>query len=333
VPVSAHLAKLFAAERSEFNARAAEAKRRTPGFDLDAFAAFLQTGVDPVVAAVAAIAPERAADVAWAAYDIALVLVAHGLVGPEARCPLVERIWTELAPRIPMRVSESPTTVLGALGNAALYLCKTPGLRGEDWLREMVALAGDAANTDELLALGQALTWRAGAAHFRAGALAAADRLPPPLALAAVGAAASASWDKIKESITANPWWSPERPHMTAHSAVREVGAFAGFGGTFPVPPELRPALDGFWVKSAERYSLLIADAWGAVLTPATAEEFACATAPLPQAASLNGSRLTLGYGTIEVDLPAEGLALVSNEHTAALASPYTHAVRLYPLR
>lgn len=331
--VSAPFAELLAAGRSEFNARAKEAKRRTPGFDVDALAAFLQAGVDPVVAAVAAAAPERAGSVASAAYDAALVLVAQGLVGPAARCPLVERVWSELAPRIPSRVIESPTAVLGGLSNAALYLSKTPGLRGDDWLREMLALAGGAANTDELFALGQVLAWRAGAAQFRTGALAAADRLPAALSLAAVGAAASANWDEVKASLGANPWWSPERARGAPPTRGRQIGEFAGFGGAFPEPPQVRPAPDGFWVKSGARYALLIADAWGAVLTPANEDEFARAEIASPQAASLEGSCLALGYGSIDLDLPTEGLSLVCNEHTAALASPYTHAIRFYPLR
>lgn len=331
--LSAPFARLLAAGRAEFNARVADAKRRTPGFDVEALAGFLQTGVDPVVAATSAVAPERAGGVASAAYDIALVLVARGLVGPAAYCTLVERVWTELAPRIPLRVIDSATTVLGGLSNAALYLCKTPGLRGDDWLREMIVVAGRAANTEELFALGQVLAWRAGAAHFRAGSLAAADRLPPSLALAALGADGQANWNEVKASLAANPWWSPEGPRGNPAVRGRKVGEFAGFGGAFPEPPQLRPAPDGFWVKSAERYSLLMADAWGAVLTPATKDEFLRATAPFPVTASLKGASLALGYGAVAIDLPAEGLALVCNEHTAALASPYTHSIHLYPLR
>lgn len=331
--LSAPFARLLAAGRADFNARMAAAKRQVPGFDTDAFAAFLQTAADSVVVAVAAEAPESAGPVASAAYDIGLTLVAHGLIGPTTRHPLVGRVWTELAPRIVQRVVASPTAVLGGLCNAALNLSRMPSVRGDIWLQNMAILADRCADTRELLALGQVLAWRSGAAHLRAGALAAADRLPPALALAALGAEAPSTWDEVKAGLLANPWWSPERASTANAPAGREVGNFAGFGGIFPEPPQVRPAPDGFWVKSADRYSLLIADAWGAVLAPASEDEFAHPSADVAGAASLEGARIVFGYGAVDIDLPAEGLALVCNAHSAALVSPYTYAIRLYPLK
>ncbi len=351
-PISDTFARILAAERERFNALAAEAARRTPGFDTEALAAFLRSGVDGVVAAVATLAeaaPERAAAVAEAAYDIALVLVAQRLAGPLARSRFVERAWVELFPSCAPRIAEAPGEVLGALSNAALYLGNTPELRGDEWLRSLSALAGDAETVSQLLTLGKVLAWRAGAAHFRDGALAAASTLPRALALAAVGAAPGDDWARVHARLSADPWWSPEgEKHRQEDGAPprrktrgRKIGDFSGFDGIFRQPPEVRANAGGFWVKSGDRYSLLIADAWGAVLHRASREEYE-RPEPLQSSQSsqsirpppvLDGTRLKLAHGGIELDLPAEGLAFACNGHTVAVSSPYSFAIRLFPLQ
>jgi len=339
MPVSDALARILAADRARFNARAAEAARRAPGFDTGALAAFLQTGVDGVVVAVADAVPERVAAVADAAYDIALILVAQRLVGPLARNRLVESVWLELFPACARRIAEAPGEVLGALSNAALYMGSALELRGDEWLRALSALADDTQTVPQLLTLGKVLAWRAGAAHFRDGALAAASALPEPLALAAVGALPGSRWVEVHARLAADPWWLPEwgegnEPSQRKAQGKR-VGDFSGFGGIFRQPPEARASADGFRVKSGDRYSFLMADAWGAVLHRASREEYE--QPPFSQGAHrspmIEGNRLMLPYGDIELDLPAEGLALACNAHTVAVTSPYSHAIRLFPLQ
>lgn len=328
--VSASLARVLAAERSQFNARVDEARRRTPGFAVDDFAAFLQTGVDGVVAAVDSAAPARTLTVALAAYDAALALCAQGLVGPGSRCPLVNRVWIELFPLLARAIAESPALVLGELSNAAVYLARTPGVRADEWLERMRSLGPTATSAEHLKNLGTLLAWRCGATHFRDGALAAADALPEALALAAVDAPAGNGWKAVRDLFHQDPWWSPN-PDL---ERCWHVGAFAGFGGTFSEPPQVRPAPKGFWVKSGTRFGLVVADAWGALLLPAEAQDFEAAP-PSGQASSvaLKDNRLVLASRTVDLDLPAQGLVLVCNEHTAAVVSPYSHAIGLYPLR
>lgn len=333
MPISAPFARVLAAGRPQFNARVVEAKRRTPSFDPEAFAAFLQSGVDGVVAAVDAVAPDRTTAVAVIAYEMALALVAQGHAGPNARQRFVDRVWIELAPLLAKRVAEAPGEVLAALNNAAFNLGKISERCGEAWLSHMQALAGQADSVPQLLALGQVLAWRSGAAHLRASALATADQLPEALALAAFGAEGQTSWAAVREKWLVNPWWSPQRGTGQAPQG-QEIGAFTGFGGSFPQPPEVRPCTEGFWVKSADRYSLLMADVWGAVLHPATAEEFEQpAFASGARAPWRKGTALGFDYGEVELGLPMERLTIVQNEHTVAVTSPFTHAVRLLPLR
>lgn len=330
MPVSASFARVLAAGRPQFNARVAEARRRSSGFAAEEFSAFLQTAVDGVVSAVDSVAPDRTGAAALAVFDVALVLVGHGLAGPGARHPLVNRLWAEVLPPLARHVAQAPAEVVGALSNAAVRLGSSAEVRGAEWVERMASLAPRVGSVAQLLDLGTVLAWRCGAAHYRMGALAAADRLVQDLALAAVDAGTGASWPQVRAAFFANPWWFPGQ----AGSKSAEVGAFTGFGGTFSQPPELRTAPEGFWVRSGKRCSLLVADAWGAVLLPAAAHEFeASPPAGRPAEPKQQGSRLVFAGRTVELDLPAEGLRVLANDHTAAVVSPYSHAIRLFALQ
>lgn len=327
--LSTPFAQVLAAGRRQFNARVAEARRRSPAFDPSGFAAFLAQRVDGVVVAVHAVDPARTTAVALAAYDAALTLCLHGLAGPAARVPLLNETWSRLLPVLAARIAERPQEVLGAMSNAAVHLGGVDGARGDDWLARMVQLAPAAATVAQLLDLGQVLAWQAGMAHFRTGALQAADRLPADLALAATGAPAGASWPAWRDQLAADPWASAPPRRVEGW----QLGAFTGFGGRLAQPPELRVSTSGFLLRSGARHFLARADAFGAVLLPASADEFAAAAAPQPPAGlQRRGASLWLGGREIAPDLPAEGLQLAADAHTVAIASPYAHALRLMPL-
>ena len=327
--ISTPFAQVLAAGRRQFNARVEEARRRAPGFDAAAFAAFVQSEVDGVVAAVHAVAPNRVTAVAAAAYDIALSLCLHGLAGPGARAQVLNQAWSQLFPKLAARVAEQPQDVLGALSNAVVHLGGVDGARSAEWLTQMVELAPGAATAGQLLDLGKVLAWRAGLAHFRSGALLAADALPPALQLAAVGAPADGRWVALRAAMATDPWASPQARRAQGW----QVGAFTGFGGRFSQPPELRIAPVGFLVRSGTRHFLAMADAFGAVLLPATAEEFNAGKQPRPlDFPRRRDNRLVFADRDVALDLPAEGLTLVADAHTVAVASPYSHTLDLMPL-
>ena len=321
--ISPAFASILASGRAQFNARAVEARRRFPSLDMAAFGAFLHDGVDPLVVAVAAAAPERVGGATLAAYDMALELVGHGLAGPAAKNPFVNTVWRELAPRFSPLLAMAPVEVLGMLSNAAIHIASVAGARPAQWQGELAALAAQIATLAQLRAVGQVLAWRAGVAHFRQGALAAADTLPPALALAAFGEP-GAQWPQVRAQLQENPW--------RGNADGREFGTFTGLGGDFGTPPQVRATDDGFIVRSAERHYLLVADAYGAVLHSATAQEFAQANADMPSAVRLDGATVHLGARSIALDLPAGDIALAANAHTLAITSPWTHAIRLLSL-
>lgn len=329
--ISSALASVLSSGRAQLNQQVAETRRRCPAFDSGAFSGFVETGVDAVVNAVTAVAPERATHSALVAFAIALELAGLGLTGKS----LLQRAWCELAPACAHLLAAAPAEVLGRLSHAALHLDTLASVRHEAWLETMRALAPQADSVAQLQALGQVVAWTAGVAHFRTGALAAADSLPPALALAAfdtVFNAGSGNWPRLQKALLADPWYLPGGTKGSS-SAGREFGAFSGLGGAFAEPPQLRASDDGFWVHSGGRYSLLVADAYGALLHGASADEFE--QAPPASVASdvvLNGARLNVRGRLIDLDLPASQIALVSNRHTVAVTSPYTHAIRLLPL-
>ena len=321
--ISPAFATILASGRAQFNGRALEARRRFPSLDMAAFGAFLHDGVDPLVVVVAAAAPERVGGVTLAAYDMALELVGHGLAGPAAKNPFVNTVWRELAPSFAPLLATAPVDVLGMLSNAAIHIASVSGARPAQWQGELAALAAQIATLAQLRAVGQVLAWRAGVAHFRQGALAAADTLPPALALAAFGEP-GAHWPQVHAQLMANPW--------RGNADGREFGSFSGLGGDFGTPPQVHGTNDGFVVRSGERHYLLVADAYGAVLHSATAQEFEQANADMPSSVRLDGATVHLGARSIALDLPAGDIALAANAHTLAITSPWTHAIRLLPL-
>jgi hypothetical protein len=321
--ISPAFAAILASGRAQFNARAAEARRRFPSLDMAAFGAFLHDGVDPLVVAVSAAAPERAGGATLAAYDMALELVGHGLAGPAAKNPFLNTVWRELAPQFSALLATAPVDVLGMLSNAAIHLAGVAGARPAQWQRELATLAPQITTLAHLRAVGQVLAWRAGVAHFRQGALAASDTLPPALALAAFGEP-GAQWPQVHAQLMANPW--------RGNAEGREFGSFTGLGGDFGTPPQVRATADGFVVRSAERHYLLVADAYGAVLHGATVQEFEQAASAAPPGVRIDGASVHIGARRIDLDVPAGDIAIVANAHTLAITSPWTHAIRLLPL-
>lgn len=322
--LSAPFAQALAANRAGFNRRVAEARARDRSFDPDAFKAFLVDHVDAMVAAVAAHAPQAAAGVVDAAFDLALASAGQGQT---------HLLWHGVAPHYAALVAQHPHDVLALLGNALAYLERLDGARPAQWAAEMAAIAPDVATLAQLRVVGQVVAWRAGAAHFRTGAVAAADALPAALACAAFGVRDTTAWPALRAQVLADPWWrAPADVLGNPHARVdREVGAFAGFGGAFPAPPTVRPCAEGFLVQAGADTLFLMADAYGAVLHAAPAAAHV-PSAAFSQRFTLAGNQLTAGARMVTLDLPVDGLAACCNAVSVAVTSPWTHAIRVLAL-
>lgn len=325
--ISTPFAEVLAGRRDDFNARVRAAQRRFPGFDTQAFLEFLAGPVDGLVEAVTAVAPERVPATVVAAFDIALELTGRHLIGSSNAGASLDAAWRMLMPRYASLVAKAPRHVLAMLGNAVIHLAGIPDARCDQWLHEMGELAPAIDTVDQLRTVGQIVAWRAGAAHFRTGAIAAAASLPPVLALKAFSAKASSSWAALQRCIEVDPWWHGDDGHARAE---REIGCFAGFGGPFPEPPTIRAVDGAIAVRSGDRYFTLFGDAYGAVLLASDRAAFD----RLPSDAGrchhvMQDDVLTIGGQDVLVDLPDRGLTVCATVNTIVIASAFTHAIRL----
>ena len=333
--VSTTLASVLRSGRGELNTRFAGARVRHPDLDAEVFAEFIRSAVDPLVVAVARTRPERVSDVALAAYDSALDLVGQKLAGRSARTPYVDEAWRRVLCEAAPIVAAEPERLIAAVCNAAHHLSATPGARPAAWIDVMARLAAQCTDSGTFLTLGQVAGWRAGMAHFRESALAAADTLPQSLALAAIGAP-PVHWSEIRDRLVADPWFDPARPDTpgTARVAAR-AGAFRGFGGLFTEPPTVAMADERLFVRAGTQCWLLTADAFGATFHRATHEEFdrGRARSALPAGVAVRGTTLTVRGSTVELpDVFGQVGSACASRTTLALTSPYTHAIALVAL-
>jgi len=334
--VSPTLGTVLRAERRQLNERFAAARVRYPDLDAEAFTEFIRGAVDPLVEAVARTRFDRVSHVAVAAYDIALELVGQRLVGRSARTPHVGAGWRRILPEVAPLVAADPERMIAAVCNASLHLSSTAGTRPRAWIDLMVLLAGHLSDTATFLTLGQVAAWRCGMAHFRESALAAADKIPESLVLAAIGAPA-ARWSQVRDRLIADPWYDPAAPNeaSTTPRVVACAGAFRGFGGLFTEPPSVAMTDRQLFVHGGSECWLLMADAFGATFHRATREEFdrARAQSVLPDGISLRGATATVGGRS--VSLPGafgEVSSACASRTTLALTSPHTHAILLVAL-
>ena len=318
------LASVLRSARAEFNARFVEMKRRHPDLDADAFSAVLRTMVDPVAEAVDAVNPERVPATVWAAYDAALIVVAEKLAGPGGRYPVIAEAWQDLLPAVAPLVAEAPGRVIGAVTNALTQLASTPGIRAVEWTERLLTIAPELKTVDELLHAGQVAGWRCGLAHYREGALAAADSLPPAVALRLLDAPANAVWPDVRSRLANERWWNPA--HETKSESLRVVrtaGAFRGFGGLFIEPPIIAAIGEQIFVRSGAGCWLLTADIFGATFHRAELSEF--------ETAAHKKSPPPLELPSVLRDLPALGelTSTAETSDTVAITGTLTHSITL----
>ena len=269
--VTGALAAWLEANRSELNARIAEARRSSPAFEPAVLADALRQLVAPLVDAVEARGEGFATSVAAAGFDLALDLCAQGRLTGAVRDG-----WADLLPALVPQLAADPHRVIASVTNALANLERTPGGRPDTWIAVVRAVAPASPTPDSLLAAGQVAGWRCGLAAYRTSALALAETLDPAVAAEVLGHDLAA--------LTADPWLG-DRPRPAPASPVR-AGGYRGFGGPFGVPPivgldgERLVAIDG------DEAWFVFADGFGAtvVRAPATAALGAAAGGAVPAA-------------------------------------------------
>ncbi len=264
--ITGALAARLADQRDRYNALFAQARHVRPTLSAAAFADVLETTLAPVVNAVPAAAVPAVTDTL---YDLALELLSRDLLGPASRYPLITRGWKVLLPMLAQWVAEQPRRVVGALTNALHQLSITPGANGEAWIRALAHMAPACTRVETVLQVGQVLAWQAGLAHYRAGALQVAARLPVEVAGLALGIE-PAQVPTALAVLPGNPWLTPAQAAQGGELAnpqlclVRQAGGFRGFGGPFVSPPVAQVHGGVFLLTDAQATWWLCADAFGA---------------------------------------------------------------------
>ena len=262
--IAGPFAEALERNRTRFNALFAQTQLGARRVDGQEFAEVLQRTVRPVVEAVHAGEPGATDRAANELYELALELLSKNLLGPGSRNPAVAEVWRRLLPAIPQFVAQSPKLLAAAVTNA---ICNIPERSAGLWIEEMVAVSRICWKLGDFLGVGRVLGWKSGLPHHRHAALEECRRLPPDLALAALGAGStSESIHDLLDRLTADPWLDP-RPVSEAVQELRIVqvaGAFRGFGGLFRVPPSVVVVDgqfvagddEGMWILSADRFGV-----------------------------------------------------------------------------
>ena len=331
------LVSILRSGRADFNARFAAARRIHPELDAAAFSEFLTTAVDVLAQAVEKVRPDRLGEVTMAAYDAALELVGQKLAGPGSRLACIEDAWHRVLPKAASIVASSPGRLIPAVCNAVHQLASTPGANPGHWIETMESFGNRCSDPDMFLKLGQFCGWQAGLAHFRSGAIAAADALDESLALAAVGAKPGSSWATVREQLLANPWFDPRNGTASPNTVrvVAQVGAFKGFGGLFVEPPSVAMTNEQFLVRSDSECWFLTADAFGSTFHRTSVNDFELAQRAnqLPTAVQVTGARVVFRGDRFEFPALGEIASAAANETTLALTSRLTHTVVLVALK
>ncbi len=334
--INAALASILRSGRAEFNARFAATRHVHPDLDAGAFAEFLQTAVDELIQAVEKTRPDRLGEVAQAAFDAALELVGQKLAGPGARHSSVEAGWRRVLPKVAPLVASAPGRIIPAVCNAAHQLAATPGARPDQWIGMMEQCGPQCADAVAFLKLGQVCAWRAGLAHFRQGAIAAAEALPEALVLVALGARPGCMWVEVRQRLLTDPWFDPAAAEApAAFRLTAQVGSFRGFGGLFAGPPAVACAEGDFLVRSGGECWRLVADAFGATFHRASASEFEAAATQgkLPSGLRVMGSCIVWNDGRFEFPDLGDFTSAAANETTLALTGRFTHSIALIALK
>ena len=143
---------------------------------------------------------------------------------------------------LPEHLARDPRRFAGSVTNALYNLETTPGARPGEWVESMLRLGRIAPDVAALLDTGKVAAWRAGMAHFRAGALETCAALPPDLARAVLGAAPGTEpRSAVNCSSTSKP---PVRPVWSTSGRSRN-SASVRTNSAREVPPPRKLALSG----------------------------------------------------------------------------------------
>jgi hypothetical protein len=246
----------LASRRDELNQRFRRAARRSESLDADAVLGVL----GDLLPAVAGPEPS-AGDLCSGVYDLVLLHISRGTWGK----PGVRAMLETTVPALRSALLARPS-ILPALSNAVENL----GEKGLEFAYALAALP--VTDPGVLLDAGVVIAWRLGRAALRENALDLAGRLPPAIALSALGLSGddAARRAAVVQGLRADAWSPPGTVATAGLRVVGRIGDFVGFGGVFQRPPTVLEGGDRHvvYVKDGDRRWRLDADCFGCMATP-----------------------------------------------------------------
>lgn len=325
------LAVALAAGRDRYNAQFEAARARLDGLD----------GADVLVVLAETVAPLADAPEADASalldalYPLVLDATGRAWIGPGARQPEVGAAWTDALVRCRRHVERDPARMSSALLHALRTLAATPGAQPLRWSARLGALADQAETVDALLDAGAILAWREGLVRLREAAIRVASRLPPRLALLALGVepdpARLGALPEALPRLRTDPWCTPEAAfepsRADATPEIRAVcGGFRGFGGPFLRPPTLAASTAGIVASDGDRWFRLHADVFGTAFERIADFE----AMDMPGSPSIRSDgRVDWGARRVRLDALAGSPSTAATATTLAVVLPTSHRIAL----
>ncbi|MFZ2957246.1 MAG: hypothetical protein WA705_10185 [Candidatus Ozemobacteraceae bacterium] len=205
-------------------------------------------------------------------FDLSLVLLTRGFLGPVSRIPGFSARWQMILGSCPAMLASDPSRFAAAIANALCRFDKGCEALGDSWAETMISAASLCPSVDALLEAGRVIAWRLGILDQRQPALDAMLRLPEAVVsiVLALAPETPVALPTFVERLKDDPWLLPEiaaLPDFEKRSPklqlVRTIGGFRGFGGVFVSPP-LVYSLDGVFVAADREMAWeLTADCFG----------------------------------------------------------------------
>ncbi|MDX2225935.1 MAG: hypothetical protein SFY92_02375 [Verrucomicrobiae bacterium] len=332
--VSPPLAAMLESRRTAYNQRFNLARRAYPDMDAEIFKAFLRETLDPLVATASHRDPGAIPPLVDAAYDVGLELIGKKLLGPHARLPYLQALWTRVFPQIMGLILKAPAPLMVRLSNAACQIGGQEHARCAEWLEALEQWGPRCENADQLQQFAQILAWRSGMAQFRESVLKILPTLPTPLMADVFKSVQGLPWSDVLAKLERNPWYHPSQPDQDpVQPFAGYVGGFRGSGGPFLHPPLARAVAGGLVLTSGGEQWALYADVFGMThkRCAATRQSFTTETS---EDVRVEGKSRVI-WNAIAYDFSHEGTvsSVASNPHTLAVTLENSHFVWLYARR
>jgi hypothetical protein len=328
--------------RHAYNFKWREARNRFPHLSNDDAASFFLNDLAPLINALAdvsatavlpavlpALLPAVGADRLESICDIAVDVGARAsglrLLGVNATQPWVTKLWRETFPLLARHITDNPLFVITELSHATAQFSAHAASRPQQWLRLLTSLGPQTADLEQLRLLGKVLAWRSGLAHYRSGALIAADELPTTLVEQALGIPNGQSWSEWREALHESPW---PRSLVGTEPLLARIGSFRGLGGVFTEPPMLATRDGDLIARSGTDAWLVTADAFGSTLHRSD-DAGVPAGLTVEEPTVILGDYVFVGSQAVELGAAAPVTSAVQQGNVLALTLKNSHAIWL----